>query len=268
MRTTQACAAVDVPSSISAELDGYRWIRIKTGQSGGAVYRLQGKPGFPDLFLKHGSGMIAVDILKEMIRLQWLANRLPVPAIRRFVYAPGDAWLLMIALPGRTACEILRTDPDERFAIVDAIAGFLRQLHTIPIAECPFNSAHDYRLLQGRERIEAGLVDEDDFDEVRKGWTAEKIWTEIHCLLPFTLDQVVTHGDLSLDNILVDNDQAVGCIDVGRLGIADRYQDLAVLWNALGEFGEPLRKRLFSSSGIAIPDRGKLQFHLMLDELF
>lgn len=172
------------------------------------------------------------------------------------------------SLAGAHGYELLQAHPDDRLAIVDAIAGFLRQLHAIPVCECPFNSSHDYRLVQGRKRIEAGLVDEDDFDDEREGWTAEQVWTEMHRLLPFTLDQVVTYGDFSLDNLLVGNGEVVGCIDFGRLGIADRYQDLAILWNALGEFGEPLRNRLFASSGVAIPDRGKLQFYLMLDELF
>lgn len=60
----------------------------------------------------------------------------------------------------------------------------------------------------------------------------------------------------------------VGCIDVGRAGIADRYQDLAILWNCLGEFGASLRERLFPQYGLSAPDRRKLEFHLLLDELF
>ncbi|MEE6076968.1 phosphotransferase, partial [Avibacterium paragallinarum] len=60
----------------------------------------------------------------------------------------------------------------------------------------------------------------------------------------------------------------IGCIDVGRVGIADRYQDLAILWNCLGEFSPSLQKRLFHKYGIDNPDMNKLQFHLMLDEFF
>ncbi len=55
---------------------------------------------------------------------------------------------------------------------------------------------------------------------------------------------------------------------VGRVGIADRYQDLAILWNCLGEFSPSLQKRLFQKYGIDNPDMNKLQFHLMLDEFF
>jgi aminoglycoside 3'-phosphotransferase-1 len=253
---------------MAPELIGYEWARNTTGQSGGAVYRLQGKTNCPDLFLKHARGDGAADIVDEMVRLQWLRERLPVPVVRQFIWDSEEAWLLMTALPGRTACALLRTDAENRFALVDAIAGFLRRLHAIPVSECPFNSAYDHRLARGRERIDAGLVDEGDFDEERDGWTAEQVWAELHQLLPFTSDRVVTHGDFSLDNLLVVDGKVVGCIDVGRLGIADRYQDLAILWNGLGEFGEPIRKRLFTAYGIRHADEGKLQFHLLLDELF
>lgn len=264
---TEACAALDVPTGMAPELVGYSWMRNTTGQSGGAIYRLQGETDSPDLFLKHGSGEIAADIVDEMVRLQWLSERLPAPEVRQFVWTRDEAWLLMTALPGRTAYDLLQTDAD-RYAIVDAIAAFLRRLHAIPVNECPFNSAFDYRLARGRERIDAGLVDEDDFDEERASWTAEQVWTAMQQLLPFTPDQVVSHGDFSLDNLLVVNGEVIGCIDAGKLGKADRYQDIAILWNGLGEFGEPLRNRLLTAYGIPHPDRSKLQFHLLLDELF
>lgn len=264
----EGCAPVTVPSSMTAEVAGYEWTRNLTGRSGGAVYRLQGKSGCPDLFLKHGRGGVASDIVDEMVRLRWIATHLPAPAVRHFVYAPDEAWLLMTALPGHTAYHLLRAHPDLGPAIVDAVAAFLRGLHSIPASECPFNSSHDYRLARARVRIEAGLVEEDDFDEARDGWTAEQVWEAMHRLLPFTRDPVVTHGDFSLDNLLIQNGEVVGCIDVGRVGIADRYQDLAVLWNGLGEFGDSLGNRMLTQYGIGTADRGKLDFHLMLDELF
>jgi len=78
----------------------------------------------------------------------------------------------------------------------------------------------------------------------------------------------VTHGDFSLDNVIVRGDAVVGCIDVARAGSADPYQDLAILWNNLDEFDPALRVRLFRQYGIAEPDATRLAFHLLLDELF
>jgi aminoglycoside 3'-phosphotransferase I len=249
-------------------LDGYQWSRNTVGESGGAVYRLHRKAGFPDVYLKHGSGSVAEDITDEMARLHWLEGRLPVPAVLHFVRAPTEAWLLMQALPGRTAYQMLEASEDDHLAIVEALATFLRRLHAIPVHECPFNSDHTLRLPQARIRIDASLVDADDFDDERQGWTAEQVWQALQSRHPFAPDPVVTHGDFSLDNLLIHNGDVVGCIDVGRLGVADRYQDLAILWNCMGEFGSRLQDRLWQQYGLPEIDPGKLEFHLLLDELF
>lgn len=264
----QPCAAVTMPASITLALEGYRWARDTVGESGGSVYRLQDGAGGPDLFLKHGVGSIAGDVTDEMTRLMWLVDYLPVPVVSRFVRTANEAWLLMSAMRGRTAYQVLAAELDNRYAVVDALAAFLVRLHAIPAGECPFNADHFLRLSRGRARIDAGLIDVDDFDAQRAGLSAEQVWTALQGLLPIAADRVVTHGDFSLDNLLIADGAVVGCIDVGRVGIADRYQDLAILWNCLGEFDVSLQARLFERYGIAEPDRARLEFHLMLDELF
>lgn len=261
------CDAPPLPAAIAEAVAGYRWARDTVGESGGAVYHLHGRPGATDLYLKHVTGSAADDVTDEMARLRWLAAYLPVPAIMQFVASADEAWLLMTALPGRTAYQVLEAEPGAANAVVDALAAFLRRLHAIPVEACPFDAGHVYRLSRARRRIDAGLVDTDDFDDAREGWTAEQVWTALHDLLPLAPDRVVTHGDFSLDNLLVEDGVVTGCIDAGRVGVADRYQDLAILWNCLGEFDEALQARLFDSYG-AVLDRHKLDFHLMLDELF
>lgn len=262
----EACAAAPVPASMSVELDGYQWARDAVGESGGAVYRLHGKA--PNLFLKQGRDAVADDITDEMVRLRWLAVYMPVPRVVHFVRTPDEAWLLMTAMRGKTAYQVLESSPGAGPGVVDALVRFLRQMHAIPVNVCPFNSDYAFRLSRARARIDAGLIEVDDFDEEREGWTAEEVWEAMHTLLPLWPDPVVTHGDFSLDNLLIHEGEVVGCIDVGRVGVADRYQDLAILWNCLGEFDASLQERVFSQYGIAEPNLRKLQFHLMLDELF
>jgi aminoglycoside 3'-phosphotransferase-1 len=237
MNREEACTAAHLPASLSAGLIGYEWGRDTVGASGGAVYRLHSKAHTPELFLKHGKDAIADDIADEMVRLRWLGRYVPVPAVVQF------------------------TRNDEE-------AGFLRRIHAIPTSECPFTSGHAYRLARARARIDAHLVDEDDFDDEREGWTVEQVWDAMQALLPLTPDSVVTHGDFSLDNLLLLDGEVLGCIDVGRVGIADRYQDLAIAWNCLAEFGVSLQERFLERYGVLKPDRDKLHFHLMLDELF
>ncbi len=143
----------------------------------------------------------------------------------------------MTAVQGKTAYQLLQASPELRLAIVDGLAIFLRRIHAIPVSECPFTSNDGYRLSSARARIDAGVVEEDDFDEEREGWTAEQVWEAMQGLMPLSPDPVVTHGDFSLDNLLIRDGEVVGCIDVGQAGIAD-------------------------------PDQAKLKFYLMLDELF
>jgi aminoglycoside 3'-phosphotransferase I len=249
-------------------LADYEWSRATVGESGGAVFRLHGKADSSDLYLKYGRYLVADDITDEMSRLCWLAGRVPVPAVKHFVRTPMEAWLLMEAMPGKTAYQMLETSHDNHLDIVDALAAFLRRLHAIPVCECPFNSAHTYRLAQARVRIDAGLIDVDDFDDERQGWTADQVWEAVQSQLPLAPDPVVTHGDFSLDNLLMQNGEVVGCIDIGRLGAADRYQDLAIIWNCLGEFDPALQERFWQQYGISEVDERKLEFHLLLDELF
>lgn len=264
----EACAPAPLPAPLPELVAGYAWARDTIGESGGAVYRLHGKPGAPDLFLKHGTGAVADDVTEEMARLHWLAAYVPVPRLVHFVRSPDAAWLLTTRLPGRTAFQCLAAEPDARGAIVAALAGFLRLIHAIPTRDCPFNSDAAVRMTRARARIDAGLVETEDFDDARAGWSAEQVWDELATLLPLSSDRVVTHGDFSLDNILIDHGVVTGCIDLGRVGVADRYQDLAILWNCLGEFDPTLQALLFDAYALAGFDPAKLHFHLLLDELF
>lgn len=266
----QAAVTAAMPASLRAAVAGYRWVRDTAGESDAAVYRLQGRDGAPDLFLKHGKGVAAADITEEMARLRWLAPYLPVPAVLQFAQAadPQQAWLLTAALPGKTAHELLEANPEIGPAMADALAAFLRRLHALPVDACPFDTGPAVRLAQARQRIDAGLVDAGDFDAERKGWTAEQVWTALQDCQPVAPDLVVTHGDFSLENILLHEGQVAGCLDVGRAGVADSYQDLAIAWRALGELDPALQQRFVEQYGLLDIDQGKLEFHLLLDELF
>lgn len=304
--------APELPPSLAARLRDVDWHRNLVGEAGAIVHRLSPSPRSrgdeaPSLYLKHGADDAALAIADEFARLQWLQGRWPVPAIEHFEVstnaaastasedesAPhGKTWLLTHALPGRTAYEWLAGDGDgdgdaaRAVEIVAAIGRFLRRLHALPVSTCPFNARHELQLDLARQRLDAGLIDADDFDDERQGWSPEQVWAAMHALLPMDEDLVVSHGDLSLDNILIgdrerggdcdgDRDEdgkgaveVIGVIDLGRVGIADRYRDLAILANCLDEFSPDLRATFFTAYGIAEPDARKLDFHLLMDECF
>ena len=261
-------SAPSLPPSLAGALAGREWHRNLVGEAGALVHRLR-REGSPDLYLKHGDGEAAAAIVDEFARLRWLSGRWPVPAVAHFEATGGTAWLLTQALPGRTAYEWLEAAPDRAPAIVASIGRCLRRLHALPVETCPFNANHRLQLDLARQRLEAGLIDADDFDDARQGWTPEQVWAALGELLPLAEDPVVSHGDFSLDNLLMSADgEVVGVIDLGRVGIADRYRDLAILANCLDEFGPSLSGIFFEAYGIATPDARKLEFHLLLDECF
>jgi len=50
--------------------------------------------------------------------------------------------------------------------------------------------------------------------------------------------------------------------------VADPYQDLAILWRDLGEFGGDVQHAMWQAYGIAAPNERTLGFHLCMDEFF
>lgn len=264
----QPCPAPQLPDQLSEPLAGYCWRRDLVGESGATVFRLSGKPQAEDLFVKRGTGPVADDILAEAERLRWLSGRIEVPAVRFCLVEEHEAWLVTSAMPGRTACQLLEADTAGRETIVDALAHFLQRWHALDSMACPFTSDAAGRLALAQTRVEAGLVDEDDFDPERAGCTAAQVLEAAQGSLPRVPDIVVTHGDFSLDNVLFAGGAVAGCVDTGRVGLADRYQDLAIMWNCLAEFGAALQERFLRQYGVVEPDWDRLRFHLLLDELF
>lgn len=261
-----AIEPVAVPAGLAALVAGRTWFRDQVGESGCAVHRLV-REGDGDLYLKMAGADRLADLVDEMARLRWLSGYLPVPPLHGFGLEAGGGWLLTGRLPGRTAYQLLEEDPAAAPVLAASLARFLRRLHAIPVERCPFNADSALRLAAAKDRMEAGLVEEDEFDAARLGKSARAVWDEMRAAMPAAFDRVVTHGDFSLDNLLVVDGDVTGCIDLGRVGVADPWQDLAILWHSLAEFGEEAAAAMLQAYGIAL-DPAKLDFHLRLDEFF
>lgn len=257
----------NLPADLATRLAGYTATPVTTGESGGSVHSLS-VPGRPSCYLKLGRGAVADDITHEMLRLTWLDGKLPAPRVLHFVRDDDHAALLSTALPGVAAAEWLAEHPDRAAEALRSMADFLRRLHALPVEHCPFEAGHGLRLAAARQRLDAGLVDEEDFDEARAGMSAHAVWSDMQGMLPLPFERAVTHGDFSLDNIFLDDGRVTGCLDVGRLGVADPYQDVAILWNNLSEYGGELQETWLSAYGVTPPDTARLAFHCCLDEFF
>ena len=122
-----------------------------------------------------------------------------------------------------------------------------------------------------RERVEGGLVDLDNLEDQYAGWTGEQLLSELERTRPADEDLVVCHGDLTPENILLDSrtGELVGLIDVDRLGVADRWLDLAVIHRGLSsDLLAPADTAAFLSQYGAVLDPAKLAYYVLLDEFF
>jgi aminoglycoside phosphotransferase len=144
----------------------------------------------------------------------------------------------------------------------------LQAIHALSIEDCPFDERNDHKIGLAAKLVENKLVDEDDFDEINQGKTAESLFRELVAAKPAFEDLVFTHGDYCLPNVILENRRLSGFVDWGNAGIADRYQDLALLTRSvIYNFGAEYEEIVFKIYGIE-PDREKIRFFRLLDEFF
>jgi aminoglycoside phosphotransferase len=155
-----------------------------------------------------------------------------------------------------------------RTRLLPALGRALAKLHALPAAECPFDESLAVRLAQAQQAVARGEVDAGHFDSRNRGVTPEAILARL-TRAPPEEDFVVAHGDASLSNMIVAPDGAVGFIDCGHAGRADRYLDLAVTAAEIAEYFGRRSVSLFADAyGARRWHARKAAFYSDLYELF
>lgn len=240
--------------------------RQSIGVSRADVARVR-RRGQADAFLKSEVIDAFSELGDEIVRLRWLqAHGQPAPIVMDTAEEAGRRWVLMSALPGRDLASVPELAPRQ---VVELLADALRGLHAIPTSGCPFDQRLALRLRAAQARVEAGQVDADDFDDERLGQSPQQVFAELCATRPDHEDRVVSHGDACLPNLMVSDGHFSGFIDCGRLGVADRYQDLALAARSLVHNFDDTRwvTPLFQRYGI-VADERRLAFYRLLDEFF
>jgi kanamycin kinase len=150
----------------------------------------------------------------------------PYHAVPRVLESGAD-WMLTEAIPARSAVET------DGATAARALGAGLRALHdALPVADCPFEWSAERR----------GATDTPPIDRL-----------------------VVCHGDACVPNTLVDaKGDWVAHVDLGRLGLADRWADIAVASMSLGwNFGEGFEESFFEAYGIE-RDELRIRFYRRL----
>ena len=240
---------------------------VSHGESGDLLVRLDA----PDLLVvklaDRAHGWNADLLRREAEALGWLRHRARVPGILWIGEADGFEILIMERLAGEP---ISHFAPDHARAALIAGIGALSALHGLPVADCPFDQTLTVKLAAARDHVAAGIVDEAAFDAERAGMSAVQALAQLEASRPPAEDLVVAHGDASLPNFIWSPGEGVWLIDLGRLGLADRHQDLAIfLRSALRNHPHIDAVALVREHYRLAPlDAAKLDFYRLLDEFF
>jgi kanamycin kinase len=194
-----------------------------------------------DRFLKWTPLGGGIDLRDEHARIRWAAGQHPVPVIIDLVEDAVGQLLVTRALPGAgAATDAWRARPREA---VHAIADGLRALHRLPADECPFV-------------CEWAVGDSAAGDSAEGDTTAGDTWPQ---------DRVVVQGDACVPNTVIGPDaRFVGHVDLGALGVADRWADLAIASRSLDwNYGPGWQDEFFAAYGIE-RDEQRIQYYRAL----
>ena len=140
-------------------------------------------------------------------------------------YESGDAdWLLTRRVPGEDCLDSMYLENPLR--ICDTTAELLRRLHETPIGDCPVMNRTAEYLETARRNFQAGKYDTGLFPDNWGYVSAEEAWRVLEEQGRYLKADTLLHGDYCFPNILLDNWNFSGFIDLGAGGVGDRHVDL------------------------------------------
>ncbi|KRG14495.1 APH(3') family aminoglycoside O-phosphotransferase [Lederbergia galactosidilytica] len=254
-----------IPTRLEKMIDGYTWTQVTIGHSEASTFLL--KKGNHHLYLKIQAISAIETLRQEKEKMEWLHGKLSVPGVLCYERNEEKEFLLMTEITGMDASNPF--NHADLTQLIKLLAKGLREIHSISIDRCPFQRNLDMTIREAQERVEKNLVDREDFDEERKGKDAEELYQELLEKHPLDEELVFTHGDYCLPNIILHNKSINGFIDLGRAGIADRYQDIALAVRSITyNVGEQHIPLFLTEYGLKELNQNKLRYYQLLDEFF
>ncbi|SCC39135.1 aminoglycoside 3'-phosphotransferase [Arthrobacter sp. NIO-1057] len=228
-----------IPIRVREAAEGSKIEGIWLNALGGLTYEI--RTGGNTCFAKFSPGNPPekeADLLMEAQRMQWAEEFINVPVVLSCEQFEEGQLMLTAALHGHSAVSELGKGNPERSAY--ALGHGLRQLHDLlPVDSCPFSWDLTSRV--------SGLPRDQQ--------------SELLSDAP-SVDPVVCHGDACLPNTLLDaKGDFLGHVDMGNLGVADRWADLAIAaWSTEWNYGAGYEELVYAGYGID-PDQKKIEFY-------
>jgi len=236
---------VEVPQSVAVFADGAPITPVWRNSVGGLTFRVEREATKGGAcFVKWNPSGSGESLAAEERRLDWLRDRFAVPRVVASGRGADGEWLATAAIEAESAVSPhWKARPD---AAARAMGTGLRRLHdAVDPADCPFDWSVAARIADAEA---AGLAVPELLHD------------------PPSVDRlVVCHGDPCAPNTLVDvHGGFAGLVDLARVGVADRWADLAVgSWSLEWNFGDGFESAFFEAYGIA-PDAERIAYYRAL----
>ncbi|WP_240644193.1 aminoglycoside 3'-phosphotransferase [Antribacter gilvus] len=240
---------VDVPPDVRA-LAGWAVVTpVWRNEMGGLTFRLD-EPGSssrrPARYLKwvpHGTA--CPHPLDEARRLEWARRHAVVPRVLDVGTSRSAGWIVTEAIEATSAIEARWVAEREHAARVIGVG--LRLLHdALPVGTCPYTWSAGDRLASLPPHLPRPL-------------------RALLQAVPDVDRLVVCHGDPCVPNtLLADDGTFAGHVDLGELGVADRWADLAVATRSVTRrYGPGLEPVVLDAYGVA-PDPERSAYYRRL----
>ena len=233
-------ASVDIPDRVRDLAGGAGLEPVWANDIGGLTFRASPAVGHP-FYIKWGPRNDEWNLRDEAERMRWAGRWIRVPEVIDQGQDATHEWLVTRAIDGDSAVHARWVARPE--IAVRAVGEGLRALHDgLPVDDCPWDWAVESRIANAERR---GI----------------RVPERIHDAPP--IDRlVVCHADACCPNTLIGDDgRWLAHVDLGLLGVGDRWGDIAVAsmsteWN----YGPGWEDALIEAYGIA-PDRERLAYY-------
>jgi streptomycin 3"-kinase len=199
------------------------WEPVTVGESAMSVYRRG------DVFAKCCGVADVAELRAERDRAEWLAGTgLPAATVVDWVESADGACLMTAAVPGVPGDSL---PPAAHVAAAESLGRVLRDLHSL--TDCPFERPLSSVVALAEDVVRRDAVNPAFLTDEWRLLKPAELLAQVVAERPYVesvAEPVVCHGDACLPNVLFDPAtlDVTGLIDLGRLGIADRYSDLAL----------------------------------------
>lgn len=246
----------------------YRIEKDTNGMSPAEVYKIHSENEV--LFLKRINRIYhdtTYDTKREMNIIRWLSNQINIPEIVHYEEDTTFHTLVMSKVEGVSLEELEDTLRLEDY--IDYLVKALKLIQAIPIDNCPYNNCIHNRLNELQYLLDHNLAD----TEI-ENWEEDTPFDNATDLVEFLRENqpqenlVLSHGDFCNSNIFINKDQ-ISFIDLGRVGLADLWLDIAFCVRDIREHSKNKKWIQYFFEKLELtPDWNKIKYYLLLDELF